>query len=61
MIVKNDEELYDKTVEEIHNSLGLEAINLRLNDRMIRTWNKFEYHEPRIAKCFNKNERKPKK
>ena len=61
MIVKNDEELHDKTVEEIHNSLGLEPMNLRLNDRMIRTWNKFEYHEPRTAKCFNKNERKPKK
>ena len=37
---KNNDHYDNKTMEELHQELQLEAINVRLYDRMVKLWNK---------------------
>ena len=45
IITKFDPELEDKTIEERHNILKIEPINIRLYDRLTKLWNKVEEKE----------------
>ena len=45
IIIKNDPRFENKNTEESHRELNLEAMNVRLYDRLIKLWSKFEQKE----------------
>ena len=48
LIVKNDPDLRYQTMEDIHNRLQLEPINIRFSIRLQKLWDKFAIKEQRI-------------
>ena len=48
IIRKYDDQLEEKTIEELHNQLNIEPLNIRLNNRLERIWEKFSTKEEYI-------------
>ena len=42
IIARNDTELEDKTIEQLHELLNTEPMNTRLKSRLTKLWNKME-------------------
>ena len=58
--IKNDDE--DLTIQEAHEKYNIDAINLRMNKRGNKTWEKFMILDPELAeKSMEENENLNKK
>ena len=56
LATKNDDRYRDKTIQELHEELNIEAMNLRLYNRLIKLWNKVEGKDNEIyTKSMNMN------
>ena len=48
LIVKNEPDLRDKTLKEIHETLNIDPINIRLRTRFMKLWGKIERKEQQL-------------
>ena len=56
MIIKDEQELQNKTMEEIHEYFNLDPINVRLYIRLENLWSKIKRKEPWLfEKTINLN------
>lgn len=59
IIAKNDPALEEQTIEQLHQSLNIEAVNIRLRSRLIKLWNKVELKEPELYQTSMNANRNP--
>ena len=53
MMVSNDDDLKEKTIEEIHRELNMQAMNVRLYEAAEKIWNKMSDKENELYEKSN--------